>query len=206
MSHCTGKWLEWLQSEEKHQPIRTHMKKTILTSFVAFATLAAPISTHAQLVMTIDTTAKTYTLSGSDSGFTDFAGLISWAVVGPVTDVSQTISVNSTGYSLNPGPAVAGSLNFGYDILMVDPGSVTLTFFSSPGAQIFSGLGTPTSYAGASAINQAVLESLIGQTMPLVVGSGFQGVSIVPEPHEYAAMAGLGLLGFAGFRRWRQRA
>jgi hypothetical protein len=47
---------------------------------------------------------------------------------------------------------------------------------------------------------------MIGQTLPLDKGSGFGGISVVPEPHEYALMAALGLIGFAGFRRWRQRA
>jgi hypothetical protein len=39
-----------------------------------------------------------------------------------------------------------------------------------------------------------------------IQGQTFGGISVVPEPHEYALMAGLGLNRLAGFRRWRQRA
>jgi hypothetical protein len=31
----------------------------------------------------------------------------------------------------------------------------------------------------------------------------FDAISVVPEPGEYASLAGLGLLGFAGWRRWK---
>lgn len=178
------------------------MKKTILASLVAFATLAAPISTQAQLVMTIDTTAKTFALSGSDSGIVENLGVFTWSQAAPGTELpNQSVLVDSTWYSLNPGPILGGSLNTGDN-----PDRISLSFFSNPGAQTISGLGAPISYAGLSANNQAAFEALIGQNLGLVVSSGFGSISVVPEPHEYAAMAGLGLLGFAGFRRWRQGA
>jgi hypothetical protein len=47
-------------------------------------------------------------------------------------------------------------------------------------------------------------EYVLVSTAPLPIDTINDGtLTIVPEPHEYALMAGLGLAGFAGYRRWR---
>jgi hypothetical protein len=183
------------------------MKKTVQTSLVALATLAACTSAQAQLVMTINTAAKTVSLSGSASGTcAPFGGDygVAWKLNGTAGDPSQSLGIDSTWYSMSPGSPLADSINVGGGA--GGPYSVNLALLADAANQTISGLGVPFSYSGLTSGNQALLESLIGQTMSLDQGSGFGGISVVPEPHEYAAMAALGLIGFAGFRRWRQRA
>lgn len=188
------------------------LKRTRLIGLCAAVALAAGISAQAQLSLVINTGAKTVSLSGSDSGTFALIGAwyeASWKLFpGGFVTSQQNLPVSNAGsstwFSLNPGN-IGGLLNSAI-ILNSSDSSVVLALFADAGAQTVSGLGTPISYSGLSAANQAVFESTIGQTLPLFQGQSFGGISVVPEPHEYALLAGLGLIGFAGFRRWRQRA
>lgn len=194
------------------------LKRTGLIGLCAAVALAAGISAQAQLSLVINTAAKTVSLSGSDSG--TFVNQILYLEVGwswspggsggSPEQVDLSSAGSSTWFSLNPGPIESSFPSF----LNVGGGGNTvvvalLASLAAPAGQTISGLGVPISYAGLSANHQQLLENAIGQTMSLQgfsAGSGFAGITVVPEPHEYALMAGLGLIGFAGFRRWRQRA
>ncbi len=60
------------------------------------------------------------------------------------------------------------------------------------------------SYASLPSVNQTLFESMIGQTMPLTVGTGYSPISVqaVPEPSICVlSLAGLACGGYSMFRR-----
>lgn len=78
-----------------------------------------------------------------------------------------------------------------------------------PGLTTLTGTGQIGSYAELSNGNIALLESFAGAAFSSASGQNFSPLSVqlsaVPEPSTYAAFAGLGVLGFAAWRRQRRR-
>jgi hypothetical protein len=191
-----------------------HIKTLAVTAAVA---LAACTSANAQLVLHLDTATKQLWFTGTAIGTPGSLGLgfyaVEWAdgtLTGSPTSVSwlSDAVIGVTGNTYNYGLGVSGSVGsvraYGDGGVMVELDLTSNSQTTFTGA----GLAHAVSYATGSwnPTTQQILESYIGSTLPLTLGTDFGPISVVPEPHEYAAMAALGLLGFAGFRRWHQRA
>jgi hypothetical protein len=84
-----------------------------------------------------------------------------------------------TGYT--PGTFISGSVDW-------------LTDFNTGDPATLANLGCTPGHYVWNTLSHGIADTITLNIIP------------VPEPHEYALMAGLGLIGFAGFRRWRQRA
>lgn len=168
-------------------------------------------SLQAQLVLHVDANADQVWFTGTDTGtptqqFLDVqwqvdngaAGFdtrapITSAVLAPTGNTYDAFFTNLRGFDNGFGTFVTLTFNSG--------DAVTLTG---------GGVSNPLSYAAFTEAAKIHLEGLINNSMPLERGTGFRPISVVagvvPEPQEYAVMAALGLIGFAGYRRWRQRA
>ena len=178
------------------------MKKNLFAAALALGLMAVSSASGA-LIMTIDSSAKTFWLSGSDSGTTGDDGQVGW-----------TIAIASTATQW-----VVGSL---FDVSGVPTaGSQYLALFGSSGGAAlsvgalganytpvtFTGTETAYSYASFDAASIAELESWDGKTLSLsslTKASGFSNiaVNVVPEPTS-AALLGLGAAALALRRRRR---
>lgn len=67
-------------------------------------------------------------------------------------------------------------------------------------------LGAGASYVGAARNSKSDLSGTYTQAVSTSILPNFAVYATVPEPHEYALIAGLGLVGFAAYRRRFQRA
>jgi hypothetical protein len=162
---------------------------------------------RASISVNVDATANTFYFSGSDSGtlgdYKGAYGYVEWRVgdsaLGGI-DVpleSDTLwtgagTVFSTLFSFRPAMTY---LNMA---VLPAPSSGTISFSSD----VFS--------YGGNATAESFFESLIGSSLPLTFGSGFQPVDIVavstaavPEPSMFVvwALIGLASLGFVTLRK-----
>lgn len=168
---------------------------------------------QAQLTLHLDTLTDEFWFTGSDTGIPESPTPDAQWLVGAASPHQSTTLISDaalTPSATNPYLPASSSL-VGYDDNAATGLGVRLALFFNNGGQVTltgGGALNALSYAAWSAPSKAYLEGLIGSSIPFVKGDGFQAISViaVPEPHEYALMATLGLLGFAGFRRWRQRA
>ena len=103
----------------------------------------------------------------------------------------------------------------GKDHVIIPPNSFALALYASavhvganynglldPSPLTVTGTGVPFSYAAATAAQKAFLESSVGSSIPLELGSGFSPITITPEPTTLA-LFGLGLAGLGFARRKR---
>ncbi|MFT6951557.1 MAG: hypothetical protein ACJAUL_002707 [Paraglaciecola sp.] len=143
-------------------------------------------SVSAALILHLDTTAKTVTATGSDSGITGNFGDsgVAWEVTG--TAVTYSYTDLSGLFNVAPGePALVSTQANNFN----NPESFVLWFSidSSYGQQPLTimGSGLAISYAG-NIDAEMTLESLIGSAMPYSPangGSGFSDIQVVvPEP------------------------
>ena len=174
----------------------------------AFATTA-----QAGLVLNIDKSAKTFSLTGNDTGevppysLNAENGHITWFVRdgGYNAGVDLFAYHNETAFTISvgqPGPERDLRLVFYEDL----PSYLQL-FTTVPGEMTITGTGAPYSYADFSADTMSRFEGLIGSSLELY-SSGVSGwgsipvvSSVVPEPSTLL----LGMLGLAGFALVRRR-
>lgn len=167
-----------------------------LLSLSLFASIA-----QAQLVMTIDTTAETYTISGSDTVSPEYNSL-RW-----MTDSSNTHSEQRW---FNAGDAVTTST--GGSLTYRGGGFIFDISFANSDPQTATGTDVAISYASATSDFKTGMTNLIGASPTLVYGTvnqplTFVGASAVPEPSTYAAICGLfTLMGTVMVRRRRRPA
>jgi hypothetical protein len=172
-----------------------------LTPFIVLG-LLLPQTASAGLVMRIDTSSKTFFFDGSDTGNGDYYQFDS-SIPGDYslqfihyfsTPVPQSTVITSSPQSFFvEGTGLYGNMNmisnFGQDYVFMD--------LSSGGSDITTltgkGPSAAVSYAGLSAGNIPLFESLVGNTLVRSIGTGYgpisvQAVQTVPEVNP----AGLG--------------
>lgn len=187
-----------------------------LACLAAIAIAGSGFSLHAQLILHLDTATKEFWFAGSATGTPHgppgpddgFYSEVLWAVGTGTPAVlgddfvglgGANIAVTGNDYSgafLNTsaiGSKIIGDYEY-VRVLLDDSVLTTLT-----------GTGTKASYGGFSAASQSALEANLGSILPLVEGTGFGDLSVVPEPHEHVLAAGLGLAAFTVWRRHRRR-
>lgn len=182
-----------------------------LACLAAVAIAGSGASLHAQLILHLDTSTKEFWFAGSATGTPDanVAGdvytEVLWAAGTPgAGDFSQVflsgdnLAVTGNTYSgflFNVSRIGANESGTHEDVrvLLADSTETTLT-----------GTGIKESYGSFSSAAQSHLEANIGGVLPLQLGTGFGDISVVPEPHEQALAAGLGLAALAFWRRHRR--
>lgn len=205
------------------------LKKSIPAALLlgALGLATAPVA-RAQLVLNLDKLNHTLWFTGTSSGNTDGWGGSSW--MSPFQagqpaggSVSITAELEYTSYLSSLTPSGAPAPRF-LVVLKQDSSSTYYLSVQTYFAAYDNGQGTgggPISIIGsdlpashvdyAAALGLSGLDFLTpGMTLPNNNGSGFgllsvNVVSAVPEPSTYAAFAGLGVLGVAGYRRRRRQ-
>ncbi|MEY3000317.1 MAG: hypothetical protein RL648_531 [Verrucomicrobiota bacterium] len=181
---------------------------SILFTVLTALCLACSAPLDASIVMKIDTVNDTFYFEGTDSGTPIDFGFGSYDLqfkVNLSTHPSESQNITPTPHQLFSPALSGGNMNM---IRNTSGGSyIFIDLYSNTNFSTLTGLGSTAtaSYAGLSATNQAIFESLVGQSMGLTIGSGFSPIAIqaVPEPATLALFAGLATVAACSLRRRR---
>jgi hypothetical protein len=196
--------------------MRTPQVIRILTLALALVYLV-PRSAPAGLIMRIDTENKLFFMEGSDTGqaFPEpppeegVGGFYLQFQHTFVTNPSENAVITETPQNLfvqeTTLPISSGGMNLGQDV----SGFLFISLYALTDITALTGKGpsTTVTYASLQPVDRTLFESMIGQTIPLVAGSGYSPISVqaVPEPSTYAmALAGLACGGYSIFRRHKR--
>jgi photosystem II stability/assembly factor-like uncharacterized protein len=154
-------------------------------------TYVAPAS--AGLILSINTSDQTYSLSGSDTGSFAQSGenfTASWRVSGLGGGGPANILRADNMWSSSTGTPLEGtlkSLNIQVDS---QSGGLVWLFLrhAGVGPTTVTGLGVSASYASLSAANKVTFEAANGMSLPLLQGSGFGAINAVPAPSSSATL------------------
>lgn len=165
-----------------------------------------------QLILNIDAAQTEVYFTGSDSGQTDpdsgsGDGIVFWTL-GTIGGPAQEIGPIGPAFNVESGPGIIRPVFI--TALDVVDGTFGQTLnlilnFSARGAYSISGNSSPVSYSNLTVDNQAYLESLDGQNMTVLSGTGWDNVEInvIPEPAS-ALLFGLGAAAIVLGRRQRR--
>lgn len=200
---------EWFLNHPRaleYQSMETFvMKKLLMLVIVSLTYTLLPSNCMADLVVTLDTAAQTFSFSGSDTGTlgtSKGSGIVTWGIT--ATNASQPQISSDASWS--------GAGTFSNDDTRIFQNSsetlVQILFSGGAGAAgTLSFAGTPFSYAGFDPGEITNLESRIGTSLAMNAfgaPSGFSPISIVaaavPEPTSFAIF-GIAIIGL--FRRRR---
>ncbi|GHB89918.1 PEP-CTERM sorting domain-containing protein [Cerasicoccus arenae] len=185
---------------------------------LSISLLVASTASQAALVLSLDTTAKTFSLTGSDTGTPSDIfgqGLVGWVLNGLGGSGTDTLANYDNDVSFTTNVGTPGNSILASDITIAtdDSAGGTVVLYlgmSSPALQTLTGTGAFQSYSSVSPGALARFESTIGMSLPLNpgLGTGFSSISVVsaaaiPEPSTY--IAGAGFLALAGFMAYRRR-
>ena len=145
-------------------------------TFIALFSLVLVGSSSASLVMEINTGAKTFNITGSASG--QFQHIGDYYAVWEFGDTSS----GNPADELNLSAAFDQTMSLNSSMAFYTSGGQDLFLGNNSNVTFLSGTGTDISYSGLSASLQSRLEGMIDSTMPLTVGSGFNSMSVIPEP------------------------
>ncbi len=186
-------------------PMRTLVELSLV---VALSCLPAT-DTLAQLVLEVDPTHETVSITGADTGRGEYSAMAGYSIAswypgfppsGGVEDVIVT-----TGLTISGGPIDVAVLRvWGNGAILLE---VVITG-DPPDPVTISGTGTRFSYASFESSRKTVLENAIGSSLILDTGHGFASVSILhdPGPSPIPALGPLGLtlmLVLIGCAAWR---
>ena len=209
-------------SRMSSRSLRRSVARPWLTScVVALATAAASSTLSAALVLNIDTAAKNFYLTGSDTGNAQVdPGFFPGDPVSYSVQFIHYFATNALSASGQLAPSTAGLFTegvggfsgsmsaynnqFGPDYVFMDIFSYAGDITTLTGA----GASSAVSYASVPTGDMSGFESMIGSTMGLTVGSGYSWISVqaVPEPSTCAlGLAGLACGGYTLARRRRSR-
>ena len=198
--------------------MKQQLVKSIGILVLALALCSISSVAHATLILVLNTTDKTFALTGSDSGTAKeispaIGDVVGWDLSGAFGITTNSTQLHNTGlaYSVTNGSAGNG---FNRDILLQarapggNPEIALELHYTVPNVQqTITGSGVFQSYNNLSAIAISAFESSIGSALTLTsgTGSGFSPVNIVaiPEPSSGLLLTG-GLLGIAASGRRRK--
>lgn len=161
--------------------------------------LAALGSASAALIMRIDAANDLFYMEGSDTGAGDHSGP-TYDVqfyYGFSTQPSATATITNTPQNLFVQGTTLPIFSGGMNMIRGNPNPnyvfMDLSALSDITTLTGKGPTETVSYAGLPPADQALFESMIGQSMSLTIGTGYSPISVqaVPEP------AGLALTGAA---------
>jgi hypothetical protein len=187
--HCSG-----LLTGRNHR-----LRRGLVGLVMAVMATAFTGTVSAALILHLDTTAKTVTATGSDSGITGGSHWGATGVVWEVTGTAVTYSYTALSglFDVAPGdPALVSTQanNFNNPESFALAANISHSYPNQPLTIMGSGLAI--SYAG-NIDAEMTLESLIGSAMPYSPASGGSGFSdiqvVVPEP-SIALLLALGCL------------
>ncbi len=155
---------------------------------------------RADIIMVVDTTAKSITFSGSDTGTVNFSDAV-WQLTG-VGGTGDSSTFQDTGLAL----ASPTSTDLTVTSNTVSGGFLEVRVSDTDGTRTLTGSGSPISYLSWSAGAQARLEGAIGGPSIPAVSAGFQPIAITSAvvPESSAFLTSL-LLGCAVCLRRRRR-
>lgn len=198
------------------------MVKSSLRSFISalpLATVALSVfllfsnTASAELLLTIDTTAKKFWLTGTATGqFSGYGGgNATWAYfsnslwnTNGLVGIPANLVSNSNGAPITR-VAIGNSMGgFTFNLFSANLTTTTLTGLGQTGAYDYSGADAGTIAGFESGIGHLANETEGSTFGMLTIQSGSYGPTAIPEPGTWAAAALLA--GGAGFMRWRKRA
>ena len=163
------------------------MAMRLIAAVCALGVMAVS-SASGVLILNVNTTDKTFALTGSDTGTDSYPEAAVWgySFTGG-SPVDEAMPLETTQYSATPADVKTGlcqiSLNEGGDTMLV----FGFAFDKSGETHAISGTGVYASYASLGLTGQTDFESLIGHSLaPASVSSGWSNISVVaaavPEP------------------------
>jgi len=172
------------------------MSRMMIMVGLVFALVAGA---SAELTLNIDTGAKTFSFTGTDSGEALYIGFY-------ILDWYDEIAVSTSAKSINiPGTAFEEAIESGTFSVLFNAGDGTggLDLYLDNGGDVdittLTGTGVAISYSSLDADLQGVLERSIGSKIPFMAGYDYSDINVVPEP------ATLGLLAAGGIALLRRR-
>lgn len=180
--------------------------KTRLIAVAFLMGAMAVTSASGALIMTIDTTAKTYAFTGSLAGVVPVGmAFDQWGYLNTSHVIAGVsfFDLGTVGAQITSAPDAS---TFS-DLWMNTDGSsyagitIQINWALMNGSETLTGNGATKSYAALSASNQLQFEDLIGHKL-INAGGGFGNIAVVPEPTS-CALLGLGAAVLALRRRRR---
>lgn len=158
--------------------------------FTCFFVLGSVLQSQAALTLLLNPSRERITVTGTDTGLSED--------LGPFDALRWEIGIVPTGDPENIlllTPAINGSLSLNFGLSFFPNGFALQGGDDNP-ITMLTGNGTLLPYQNLTSGQKALLESNIGNSMILDLGTGYSPVSIelIPEPGAYALLAGLGAL------------
>ena len=181
------------------------MKKNHTIALLAAGVVLAGMTAQADLVLGIDTTAKTFAFTGSTSGTPTHEWILWNTLTDDGTQLANEEYLTLTSYNVTTTDMTSGRIR-----LMDASGEIAnevRLIFSDSEYRTITGSGAVQSYASLSAIAMPQFEGLIGSSLPMTYGSGFSDIAIeaVPEPAT-AGLLGISVGALWLFRRLKKAA
>lgn len=149
---------------------------------------------NAELVFDIDSDAKTFSLTGSTFGNFEnnsFGYAVTWSDAPVVQDYNWldfSVDASAAFTDSFDGFCTVDFYTTGFYDLYID--DVTVDH------PVLTGSGLDVSYASLTLDQQNKFEGMIGKKLNLLAGSGYEAITVVPEPASamLVAISGLGML------------